>query len=306
MTFTFTRISGEDYQRLAPFFIDQPYELCEYSLPGILAWSSASFYPCAAVVDELLILGAEYPGHPEYRHILLPLGGEVEPSPRELAAIVSSAGFPGYWFVPQHYLDRHGRGNVEQFFAIIDQAGYHDYIYQVTDLAELKGNRYAKKRNLIKQFQRLHSPERLLLEPITAANTRQCIAFLEEWCEQEGCFQQDDASLECEMEAAVNMLGLVQITAVHGLVLRIDGVISALALASPLTKDMVVLQFQKACKSIKGLYQFFDRECARILCQGFTWVNKESDMGREGLSQAKRSYHPERLVHSYELRLHAA
>jgi hypothetical protein len=200
-------------------------------------------------------------------------------------------------------LDRHGREAVARFFTAVEQAGYHDYLYRVEDLAELKGNRFAKKRNLIKQFQRAYAPDRLVFESITAANTRHCVAFLEEWCEQEGCFQQGDTSLECEMEAAVNMLRLLDNLGTKGLALRIDGVVSALAVASPLCQGMVVLQFQKACKTIKGLYQFFDQECALRLCQGFTWVNKESDMGREGLAHAKRSYHPERMVHSYELRL---
>lgn len=297
-----TQISEQDYDWLAPFFEGQAYELCEYSLPGILAWSSASYFPCATVQDGRLLLAAEYPGHPEYRHLVLPLGG-VEPDPAELAALAREMGFSKYWFVPQAYLDRHGIELVRQFFQITEQSGYHDYVYEVRDLAELKGNRYAKKRNLIKQFQRAYAPERLLFEPISSANSRQCIAFLEEWCEQEGCFGQGNATLECEMEAAVNMLGLVERGKTRGVVLRIDTVISALAVASPLVEGMVALQFQKACKSIKGLYQFFDRECARNLCQGFTLVNKESDMDKEGLAQAKRSYHPVRMIYAYELRL---
>jgi hypothetical protein len=300
---TFTPVSTSDFPRLAPFFVGQPYELCEYSLPGILVWSGASYYPCAAVQGERVLLGAEYPGHPEYRHLLLPLGHQPEPGPEELAGIAREAGYPAYWFVPQDYLDRHGQDEIERFFQVTEQAGYHDYIYHVSDLAELKGNRYAKKRNLIKQFQRAHAPERLVFEPITTLSTPQCIAFLEEWCEQEGCFQQGDPNLECEMEAATNMLGVVEQVGSQGLLLRIDGVISALAVASPLKEDMVVLQFQKACKTIKGLYQYFDRECAIRLCKGSTWVNKESDMGKEGLAHAKRSYHPARMIYSYELRL---
>lgn len=299
----FSRISIAEYGWLAPFFIGQPYELCEYSLAGILAWSGASYYPCAAVDGERLFLGAEYPGHPEYRHLLLPLGRRPEPDPLELAALARAAGYPAYWFVPQAYLDRHGLTAIEEYFLVTAQTGYHDYLYLVRDLAELKGNRFAKKRNLIKQFERAYLPERLGFEPITGQNTRRCIAFLEEWCEQEGCFRDGDASLECEMEAAVNMLGMLERAGSRGLVLTIDGVISALAVASFLAEGIVVLQFQKACKTIKGLYQFFDRECALRLCQGYTWVNKESDMGKEGLAHAKRSYHPGRMVYSYELRL---
>ncbi|MDD5758121.1 MAG: phosphatidylglycerol lysyltransferase domain-containing protein [Desulfobulbaceae bacterium] len=297
-------ISEDDYNWLAPFFVGQPHELCEYSLPGVLAWSSASFFPCAAVRGDRLILGAEYPGHSNYRHLLLPLGGEEpSPDPQELKVIADEAGYPAYWFVPQTYLDQHGMARISQFFQVSEQPDYHDYVYSVPDLTELKGNRYAKKRNLIKQFERGYSPERIVFEPISAANSKPCIAFLEEWCEQEGCFEKENASLECEMEAAVAMLGLVERGRAKGLVLKIDTVISALAMASPLTENMVVLQFQKACKKIKGLYQFFDRECARRLCQGFLWVNKESDMGRKGLAHAKRSYHPVRMSCSFELRL---
>jgi len=296
-----SRITELDYGWLAPFFRGQRYELCEYSLPGILAWLSSSYFPCAALQGNRLLLAAEYPGHPEYRHLLLPLGGE-EPGPEELCAIAVAAGYSGYWFVPQDYLDRYAV-LIPMFFECVEQPGYHDYVYQVSDLAELRGNRYAKKRNLIKQFERLYPQERLEFEPITAINRRPCIAFLEEWCEQEGCFGQGNVSLECEMEAALNMLGLVQLQQADGLILRIDSVISALAMASPLTERMIALHFQKACKAIKGLYQFFDRECARRLCQGYPLVNKESDMGKEGLAQAKRSYHPTRMVNAYQLRL---
>lgn len=295
------RVAEHDYEWLAPFFAQQPYALCEYSLPGILAWSGASYYPCAAVQGDRLLLGAEYPAQPEYRHLILPIGG-LEPGPEELFSLAREAGFSSYWFVPDDYLDRHGRDRIQQFFQINEQAGYHDYVYRVSDLAELKGNRYAKKRNLIKQFMQAHANERLALEAISSANVGQCVAFLEDWCEQEGCFRQGDTSLECEMEAALNMLALAVDRRALGLALRIDTVISALAVASPLTEGMVVLHIQKACKSIKGLYQYFDRECASHLCHGFELVNKESDMGRVGLAHAKRSYHPLRMVYSHELR----
>ncbi len=297
----FTPVSTPDIPWLWPYFQGQTHELCEYSLPGILAWSGPLFYPCAAEDQGRLILGAEYPGHPDYRHLLLPLGG-AEAGPEELARLIREADYPSFWFVPEAYLERHGREEVERWFVIEEQPGYHDYVYRVEDLAGLKGNRYAKKRNLIKQFEREHPQGRLAFEAIGELNRRPCAAFLDEWCEQEGCFRQGDINLECEMEAALNMLGLVGELGARGLALRIDGVISALAVASPLTREMATLQFQKACKTVKGLYQFFDRECARRLCAGYIWVNKESDMGREGLAHAKRSYHPARMVRSFALR----
>jgi hypothetical protein len=64
---------------------------------------------------------------------------------------------------------------------------------------------------------------------------------------------------------------------------------------------MGVLNFEKAFSDIKGLYQYFDRECARRLFPGMAYINKENDMGEPGLQKAKKSYYPDRIVSAYEL-----
>jgi hypothetical protein len=68
---------------------------------------------------------------------------------------------------------------------------------------------------------------------------------------------------------------------------------------------MATLQYEKAFGSIKGLYQYFDNACARMLVNGYTYLNKESDMGIPGLTKAKKSYHPLKMVRSVKLILKA-
>jgi hypothetical protein len=87
----------------------------------------------------------------------------------------------------------------------------------------------------------------------------------------------------------------------NGILIRVDGVVSAFGIASHLTDNMGVLHFEKAFASMKGLYQYFDRECARRLFGNYTYINKESDMGIPGLAKAKKSYHPVMRVKSYKL-----
>jgi hypothetical protein len=70
-----------------------------------------------------------------------------------------------------------------------------------------------------------------------------------------------------------------------------------------LTDTMGVLHFEKAHTHIKGLYQYLDRECARRLFNGYAYLNKESDMDVPGLVQAKKSYHPIKIMKSYQLTL---
>ena len=64
---------------------------------------------------------------------------------------------------------------------------------------------------------------------------------------------------------------------------------------------MATLQYEKAFSSIKGLYQYFDNACAKTLFNGYTYINKESDMGIPGLAKAKKSYLPDRMVHASRL-----
>jgi hypothetical protein len=64
---------------------------------------------------------------------------------------------------------------------------------------------------------------------------------------------------------------------------------------------MATLQYEKAYDKIKGLYQYFDNQCAKRLFNGYTYINKESDMGVEGLAKAKKSYHPIHIIESFRL-----
>jgi len=299
---TLKPVSFNDYPSLAPFFKLQPYRLCEYTLPSVIAWTNNEYYPCTAISGEFLLIGAEFNTRKENRHLLLPVSGSRIPTPRELSKIAETFGYERYCFVPDHYLEAVGEASIETFFEIIRSPEYDDYIYRTEDLAFLKGNRYSKKRNLIHQFNREFVERgRVAVEGISQANASGCIEFIEKWCEERDCDQDPNIDLACELQASVNMIENIDRADVEGLAVRVDDVISAFGVGCRLTGDMGVLHFQKAFLNIKGLYQFFDSMCARRLFGGFTYINKESDMGMPGLARAKKSYHPAMMVRAYEL-----
>jgi signal transduction histidine kinase len=110
-----------------------------------------------------------------------------------------------------------------------------------------------------------------------------------------------NADLKDENQAAINTIENIDLFELDGILLRIDGEINAFGIASRLTENMGVLHFEKAFASKKGLYQYFDRECARRFFKGCSYINKESDMNVPGLAKAKKSYHPVMTVKSYML-----
>ena len=298
----FKQIVPSDFPKLKKFFLRQRFRLSVYSLPAIIAWQNDKFHPYAAIDGESLIISGEFATRKENRHLILPVSPTKEYPPEELRNLAVDLGFEKYWFVPEDYIKQYGTALVEDFFEVNEQKDFEDYIYAVDDLARLKGKKYSKKRNLIHQFKRAYLYRGgVKIEDITPSFASECIDFLDKWCAERNCDMDEDEVLFCERQAAINTIENIDLFEVNGILLRIDGEVSAFGIVSRLTANMGVLNFEKAFASIKGLYQYFDSECAKRLFKGYTYINKESDMNIPGLARAKKSYHPITTVKSYML-----
>lgn len=187
----------------------------------------------------------------------------------------------------------------------LQQAGYHvepdrdnaDYVYRVADLAELAGRKYAKKRNHIKNCLAQYRCE---YEPFSAAVIAECLAMQGHWCEMKECainleLSGEDAAIRDTMEHCEEFGCL-------GGAIRVDGKIAAYAVAEPLSPETAVWHFEKAMPDINGLGQLITHWFAREALSGFTYVNREQDLGIPGLRQAKKSYYPDHLVEKFTVR----
>ena len=298
----FKPLTVADYVGLKRVFSRQKYDFCAYSLSSIVVWSNEIHQPHYALDGDILVICAEFPERPQERHLILPICPDKTFSPEVLKDLALQTGFEKYRFVPDQYLQMYGEKRVARSFAIREQTEFADYVYLKEDLAQLKGNKYAKKRNLIHQFERDYAT-RIKMEKIVPSLIPACIAFLDAWCAERNCEREVDEELFCERIAAINALENMDAIDMKGLLVRVDDVVSAFGIASQVTHQMGALHFEKAFSKIKGLYQYFDNLCARYLFEDFKYINKESDMNIPGLARTKRSYHPVKMVRSYELAL---
>jgi len=300
----FKKLEVADYGLLKPYFARIPYRLSVYSLPSIIAWSNCVFEAGYAVTGGLLVIANESEQRPDDRHLILPLSLEGDVPPSSLRAIAVESGFPRYGCVSGDYVERH-REALESMFDLEEQQEFEDYVYLAEDLATLKGNRYVRKRNLIHQFEReyMGNGRRARVEPITRDDVPECLAFLEAWCAQRDCSVDGDIDLACERRAVITSLENFEAFELAGILVRLDDTVSAFGIASRLTDDTGVLNYEKAFADVKGLYQYLDNECAKRLFTGFRYINKESDMNLPNLAAMKKSYHPVSRVKSYKLTL---
>lgn len=300
---TFKPVSVADYEILKPFFCNHPYHLSIYSLASLISWSYRTFKAYYAIEKGILYIAGQSEEKPDTRHLILPISRKKVFTPAELRDVAVRLGFDRYWYAPGDYLDTLDRSALENCFVLEEQKEFEDYVYLAEELTHLKGNRFSKKRNLIHQFSREYLwRDRIKVEEIVPENAEECLRFLEIWCEQHECSGEDqENNLVCERNAIIITIKNMARLESKGILIRIDGKVSAFGIGSRLNDTTAVLNFEKADSQIKGLYQFLDNECAKRLFAGFQYINKESDMNIPNLAESKQSYHPVLRVKSYAL-----
>ena len=297
-------LEPSDYPVLKPVFEKQPYNLSIYSLLSLIAWNTDAIRSYYTFDGDSLIISSESSTHPEDRYLIMPLSNRGIPTLEELHDLAIDHGYRHYRFVPGNYLDMGKMKKAEHWFIITEEPKFEDYVYRTEDLSQLKGNRYARKRNLIHQFVRDYDFNgRVMVEALRPADVDACLAFLEQWCKQRQCDLEHNESLACEKRALINTLTHMEILESAGIVVRIAGEVNAFAIMSHLNEKMGVLNFEKAFSNIRGLYQFLDNECARRLFSQYEFINKESDLNIAELAKSKKSYHPIQRIKSYRLRV---
>lgn len=166
-----------------------------------------------------------------------------------------------------------------------------DYIYLQKNLADLPGAIYQKKRNHVSRFNRTYGidwefksyPENEISDDI--------IFVAEKWYEEK--IGEDDPVLKLELKGIRKALENTSLLKLRGGVLYISGIPSAMTLASPVSDSVLDVIYEKAYGEAErdGAYAVINHEFAKTAAS-FLYLNREEDMGVEGLRKAKLSYKP--------------
>ncbi|MFO7710115.1 MAG: phosphatidylglycerol lysyltransferase domain-containing protein [Desulfobacterales bacterium] len=168
------------------------------------------------------------------------------------------------------------------------ERGHWDYIYEVSDLVDLPGNRFHNKRNLLNQFTKAHDFNYVDFGPRLI---EQAMAMQEDWCTWRDCESSD--LLSAENRAILRILDRWdRFDRISGGAIFVEEIIVAYTLAEPLTEDTLVIHFEKGCPAYKGVYQAINQMFLARSARSFRRVNREQDLGNEGLRKAKLSYNP--------------
>lgn len=176
-------------------------------------------------------------------------------------------------------------------FVVCEDRDNFDYIYLREDLAALRGRKYHKKRNLVNGFMNSYSHE---VRPLGGENIDDAFHVLEVWREQ----RKDAADYEASREA----LEMRDFLELDGCVVYVDGKPAAYTMGEGIARGTAyIIHVEKAIEQYRGIYQFINQAYAAMLPEKFRYINREQDLGNEGLRQAKMTYRPSGFVKKYRV-----
>ena len=270
---------------------------CEYSFTNIRIWGRQQ----AAFIDGYLVLFSQFDRKAVYP---FPVGeGDIRPV---LDAIIHDAKMRG---IPCCItgLSEENVATLEQLypgkFRFHCDRNAFDYVYNIDDLADLKGRKFQKKRNHLNRFRSLYPNWRVeTLTPVNIEAVRQMAA---EWYETR--LEHDpQADFQLEQRALRRALDRYDRLGLEGMVLYDGDRVIAFSIASQLSEETMDVHFEKAREDVDGAYTAINQAFSQYLRDKhlqIRYLDREEDMGIEGLRKAKLSYCPDHMVEKYWARL---
>ena len=285
----FHPIRLEDKTEAEACLSKQNYRLCEHCFTDLFIWKD--HYNTQICVHEgyLLIKMETFPDKtPMY---LAPIGsGDLKRVMLDLEADAEERGIPfTLCCIPEDMIAEF-EAVLPGYYMISDYIDGADYIYDVSKMATLSGKKLQSKRNFVNRFKKTYEG-RWSYEPITDENKQEAYDFHIHWA-QDGDNCPNGLMYSGETCAVSLALNHREALGMQGGILRLDGKVIAFTMGCPVSHDTFVVQLEKAEASIPGAYPMINQQFAQHNCAEYTYINREDDLGMEGLRKAKQSYHP--------------
>jgi hypothetical protein len=173
-----------------------------------------------------------------------------------------------------------------------------DYIYEGKKLIDLSGKALHGKKNHYNQFVNLYNYE--LRDLNNESTAKDCIDFSNKWSEVK---EQLSEQLKREMDGIKDLIENQNKLPISGIAVYVDGKIVGFTIGEKVNNKMAIIHIEKGDADYKGIYAFINKTYVEKYLSGVEFINREEDLGIEGLRKAKMSYHPVKLEKKYIVNL---
>ncbi|MBE6810991.1 MAG: DUF2156 domain-containing protein [Ruminococcaceae bacterium] len=282
----FKKIELGDKEKLEAFFKSAQELTCEIAFINLLIWQPLyNNYYC--IEDDTLYLKTCSNNNESYS---VPFGNVA----KGLEKIIKSENnFPNIWAQEGERFQTFKRlyGEYYDFHEIPSE---FDYIYNSSDLINLSGKKYHSKRNHISSFSKQFNWHYEDIASNNIEKVRECARI---WYRQHN--DDTDVGLTSEMHGIDFMLKNMDTLDVTGGAIIVDNRVVAFTLGSPINNNIYDIHIEKAILGYETAYTVINREFASHNLNDYRYINRENDLGIDGLRKSKLSYKPEIILPKY-------
>lgn len=286
---SFKPITAADADLLRSFTMESKCMNCDMNVANLCSWQFL-YHTEYAVVEGFLVLRFVADGQVTY---MKPIGkGDLRSVLELLMADARSLGdaFRMACVCPcaQGLLDESMPG---AFTYSVDR-DRSDYLYLREKLVTLSGKKLQPKRNHISKFKRAYPNYEY--RPLTTDLVSDCIRLGEEWCKtNDSCMQR---AMQAEQRMIDYALHHMEELHVVGGTLFVEDKMVAFTFGARINDEAFDVCVEKADTTYEGAYAMINNEFVSRLPEDIVYINREEDLGLEGLRKAKLSYQPDLIL----------
>lgn len=248
-----------------------------------------------AILNDCLVIKTKFPNE-KYPFIFYPLGlGDRQKTIKDVMDYFLSNNMKFAIKSLEPYQKYELEKNMPNIFDISPNRDRFDYIYNVSDLINLNGRKLHSKKNHLNKFLNLYP--NFVYERIDSSNAIDVFESYVEWFNKNPNITDGLRNEFVGIESTLRNFNLLDM---KGGVIKIDNKIAAFTLGEQINSNSVVIHIEKANTFYEGIYQAINQQ---FLCNDWNdmeFVNREEDLGIEGLRRAKMTYNPIRFVEKFE------
>ncbi len=285
----FKEITLADKELIQAYTLTSQRRNCDLSFANLFSWRSF-YHTVYAELNGFLVFRFYAEGELSY---MMPVGsGDLKLTLEMMIEDARKEGFPLQMLGVCTSMKKEIEEVMPGRFDFLADRDYFDYVYLRSDLVTLKGKKYQPKRNHINRFKNLYSDYEY--KELVPELVPECLKLESKWCKANNCAE--DRALQAERCSMTTALAHFEELGLKGGVLHVNGEIVAFTFGAPINHDTFDVCIEKADTNVEGAYAMINQEFAQHIPEQYTYINREEDLGLEGLRKAKLSYHPEILL----------
>jgi Uncharacterized conserved protein len=287
----FQKIKIEDRKLIESFYKYKTIKNCETAFANLCAWKF-KFNAQYAIIDNTLIVRICHPEKGGYCYFC-PIGeGNKVEIMRSLIAHSREGGEKMQVMVDcKEMFDTH----FSDYFTFYENRDFFDYVYLRQSLATLSGKKLQSKRNHINKFMSLYPNYEYI--SLSEANAKEVLCLDRCWKAKRikdnalwtKEYDEEESVIRYFMEN-FSALGLI------GGALVVEGKMIAFTIGSKVNNETFDTHIEKASLDYEGAFTVINRDLALHLPENYIYINREEDLGIEGLRRAKLSYAPYEMI----------